>query len=95
MIVASAHGSAPYVGAIFALGVLMGLYFGFRFNVRALQFLVRLDMRLRGNRRPNFLEGRLLDIRLKDTAVRDVIGLAAGFAIAFIAIGFWQARDSQ
>jgi hypothetical protein len=93
MMVALAYKPAPYFGAIFALGVLMAMYFGGRFNIRAFQFLIRLDRRL-GENRPAYplwepLADWILGIRLKDTAVRDVLGLAAAIAGIFIPMAFW------
>jgi hypothetical protein len=89
MMDAAGHEPLSNLLLLFPLGVLVALYFGFRFNIRALQYLTRLDMRLRGDRPPNFLEAWLLAIRLEETMVRDAIGLVVGIAIAFAAIGFW------
>jgi hypothetical protein len=73
----------------FMLGVLMQLCFGLRVVVRALSFLIRLDMRLRKNR-PAYPETDwIADVKLRGTATLDVIGTAIGIATTFIPMAFF------
>jgi hypothetical protein len=71
------------------LGILMQLYFGFRVVVRGLQFLIRLDMRLRKNRPADPLIDWITDINLRDTVALDVVGLGVGIATTFIPMAFF------
>jgi hypothetical protein len=75
----------------FLIGVLMSLWFGFRFNMRVLSHLARFKQRRRKRRHqiPDPIIDLIAHIELKDTLVRDAFGTAAGLSAALISLSFW------
>ena len=79
-------GPVPIADYLFIAGILLFGVCGLRINVRVLRFLGARGR----NRDPvtDFITGELERIKLRDTVVLELIGLAVGLGMIFVAIQF-------